>query len=92
MPPAKKPTPAALLDLLISKAPALHAAGITSLTLDGAFTVTLQQPPAPLDLRGVEVPNDDETPTHEHRDALNDPSSYGRGRVPGFKRPPKNEE
>lgn len=86
----KKPTPAELLDLLIARAPALHAAGVTSLSIDG-LSATLAPPPPPLDLRGTVVPDDD-LPTHDHRDALNDPSLYGRGRVPGFKRPSKNEE
>jgi hypothetical protein len=87
MPPAKKTTAAALLDLLISKAPALHAAGITSLTLDGV-AVTLTAPPAPPPPPRAKGKADEDPPplAQGYADPLNDPSTYPGGRLPGFTR------
>ena len=92
MPPAKKPTPAALLDLLISNAAALHAAGITSLTLDG-LSVTLTAPPSPPPPPRAKGKADDEpAPGQSYVDPLNDPSTYPGGRLPGFTRVREDEE
>lgn len=82
MPPAKKPTPAAdLIDLLIRRAPALYAAGVTSLSMDG-FAVTLSAPAS-------ELPDAEDAPPppKQHIDPMQDPASYPSGRVPGFTRP-----
>jgi len=93
MPPAKKPSPAAMLDLLISKAAELHAAGITSLTLEGAAGTLSGRPPAahPPRAKG----KGDEAPprlAQTYADALNDPSTYPGGRLPGFTRIREDEE
>ena len=76
-------TPAArvLIDLLIERAPALIAAGVTSLSIDG-LSATLAKPALPVgDLpKGTPV-------ARQHTDPLRDASTYPGGRVPGFPRP-----
>jgi len=84
MRPAKKPAAAALLDLVIARAADLHAAGITSLSLDG-IAVTIAAPPVKPD-----APEDAAPPAEAHTDPLNDPSTYPGGKVPGFTRPEKD--
>lgn len=80
MPPAKKPTAADLIALIIARAPALHAAGVTSLSIDG-FAVTLTAPPAPV----AALP---EPPAAtQHIDPMQDPATFPGGRIPGFTRP-----
>jgi hypothetical protein len=80
-----KGSPAELIALIISQAPALIGAGITSLSIDG-LAVTL----APsLPQRG-ETPAPDPVPT-QHINPLRDSSTYPGGRVPGFD-PPKDFE
>ncbi len=82
MSPAKKPPTAAdaLIDLIISRAPALIAAGVTSLSMDG-LAVMLAPPPAPA--AHVDEPS---APT-QHIDPMQDPATYPGGRIPGFSRP-----
>lgn len=86
MPPAKS-SPAALIDLIIARAPALLAAGVTSLSVDG-FTVTLSLPPP----AAADVPAP--APPTQHIDPMQDPATFQGGKLPGFVRPamPKYEE
>lgn len=75
------------MDLVISRAAALRAAGVTTITI-GGVTVTLAPPePAPIpttpDARSDEN-NDD--------DPLSDPSTFGGRGVPGFTRPTRSED
>lgn len=83
-----------LIDLVIERAPALAAAGVTSLTVDGTLSITLAPPTGPTDLRGLQMPDTDEGagPPPTHIDPMQDPSTYPGGRVPGFTRPPRSEE
>lgn len=69
-----------LIDLLITRAPALHAAGVTSLSFDG-FSATIREPAAPA-LVG-DAPKV-APPPRQHIDPLKDASSYPGGKVPGF--------
>ena len=69
-----------LIDLIIARAPALHAAGVTSLTVDG-LSVTLTTPPVP----HAALPKPTEQPK-QHIDPLKDTSTYPGGRIPGFTR------
>lgn len=89
MPPAK-PTPAALLDLLVSKAKGLRDAGILRVELEGCkFDL------APADVAVPEVRRipADEVPIPTEPDAMNDPATYGTtGRVPGFTRRSRDDE
>lgn len=96
--PPRTPATAALLDLVIDRAPRLRAAGVTHLQLDG-FAVTLAPADAPLSTSaiGIDVqpsrrdddPADEDTGTRRPGDPLGDPATYAGGRVPGFRRPPK---
>jgi hypothetical protein len=85
MPPAAKaPTdPEALrarLNLLIEMAPRLHAAGVTSLSVDG-LAATLVKPPV------VAADSQPAKPApRQHMDPMRDPSTYPAGKVPGFTR------
>jgi hypothetical protein len=80
-----KGSPAELIALIISQAPALIGAGVMSLSIDG-LAVTL----APsLPQRG-DAPAPDRIPT-QHINPLRDSSTYLNGRVPGFD-PPKDSE
>lgn len=73
-------TPEQLLDLLIARAPALIAAGITSLSIDG-LSATLAKPAA------VGAPAGKPQPiAKQHIDPMRDPSTYPGGKVPGFTR------
>lgn len=68
------------LRVLAEQAPALIAAGVTSLRV-GDFEATLAPPPAaPAALPKSRVP------ARQHIDPLRDPSTYTGGRVPGFTR------
>lgn len=75
-----RPGAAELMSLIAERAPALIAAGVTSLSIDG-FAVTLAPPP-PVP---ANVPKPEESP-RQHIDPLRDPSTYPGGRVPGFTR------
>ncbi|MGE5802953.1 MAG: hypothetical protein ACM358_11925 [Gemmatimonadota bacterium] len=76
---APHPDPTGLLELVIRRAPAMLAAGITHLSIDG-FSVTLSPPPPP-------APNVKPEPiAKSHIDPLRDPSTYPGGKVPGFTR------
>jgi len=70
----------ALLDLLIKRAPALIAAGVTSVQIEG-LSATLSPPPAPPPLNAKPQPV-----AKPHIDPMRDPSTYPGGRVPGFTR------
>ena len=75
-----------LLQLLIDKARALRAAGVTHVELEGlAFDL------APAELEMAEVVPEERL---EELDPLNDPATYGRldGRVPGFPRQPRDDD
>lgn len=74
------PTPAELLDLILARAPALIAAGITSVSIDG-LSATLARP-APAAPAHVDRPK----PPRGHIDPMRDPSTYPGGKVPGFTR------
>lgn len=79
MAPATKPTAAELMDLITSRAPALIAAGVTELEIDG-FAVKLSAPPP------AATPVAKAAPVRQHVDPLQDPSTYAGGRVPGYTR------
>lgn len=76
------PRPAAeLLDLIIARAPALIAAGVTSLSIEG-LSATLSRPaPAPAARADKPAP-----PPRRHIDPMRDPSTYPGGKIPGFTR------
>jgi hypothetical protein len=74
------PDAAAMLDLLIDRAPALIAVGVTTLEIEG-LSVTLQRPAAAM----TALPKA-EPVAKQHTDPLRDPSTYPGGRVPGFTR------
>jgi hypothetical protein len=85
---AKGQTAAELMTLIAEKAPALIAAGVTSLTIDG-FSVTLAAAtPTPASTAPLPPPD---PPPEQHIDPLRDRSTYISGRVPGFD-PPKDFE
>lgn len=72
--------PEQLLELLIARAPALIAAGVTSLAIEG-LSATLVKPPAP------DAPATKPAPVaKQHIDPLRDASTYPGGKVPGFTR------
>lgn len=80
--PSKATTEAGdMLDLLISKASALRAAGYTEVSI-GDMTAKLS-PPEP---EPVAAEKHDQHPPSPI-DPLSDPATYGGGRVPGFPRP-----
>lgn len=84
MPPKAARDPRDTIEMLIDLAPKLHAAGFTSLAIDGV-SVTLARPPAPVstDAKPAAKPN---PPPRQHIDPLRDPSTYPTGKVPGFTR------
>jgi hypothetical protein len=69
---------AELMTLIVERAPALIAAGVTSLAI-GDFTVELAAPPAAM----PPMPKPKELPT-QHIDPMKDSSTYPGGRIPGF--------
>jgi hypothetical protein len=73
-----KATAADLLDLLIARAPALIAAGITSVSVDG-LSATLAKP-APTPVAAAQPA----AIAKQHLDPLKDASSYPAGKVPGY--------
>lgn len=77
---ATKTKPENLIDLIIARAPELHAAGVTSLSMDG-IAVTLVRPPE----KPSALPPPKEQP-QQHIDPLKDSSTYPGGRIPSFKR------
>jgi len=79
MPPGK-PVAEHLIDLLIARAPALIAAGVTSLAIEG-MSATLS-PPAPVAAAAPEA----KPVARQHVDPMRDPSTYPGGKVPGFTR------
>jgi hypothetical protein len=89
MPPRAKPSAAALLDLLVERAPGLREVGVRRVELAGlAFELaeprlTLEQGPSRADVQLA-----------DEMDPLMDPATYGRsdGRVPGFTRPERDED
>lgn len=72
-----------LIDLIIARAPALYAAGITSLTVDGLSVALVAPPPPPA--APLVLPKPTERPK-QHIDPLKDTSTYPGGRIPGFTR------
>lgn len=86
---AAKPTPEAMLDAILSRVPALRAAGVSELSVGGvslklaAPVVVDPLPVASVTAQDVSAP------------ALDDPESYGLppgSQVPGFKHRRRNEE
>jgi hypothetical protein len=74
------------LRVLVQEAPALIAAGVTSLRV-GDIEATLAPPPAkPENLPKARAP------ARQHIDPLRDPSTYPGGRVPGFTRDEDQEQ
>lgn len=69
---------AELLDLLIAKAPALIAAGVTHVSVSG-MSADLTSPP-----QSIVVAPQSNPPVF--LDPLNDPATFPGGRVPGFRR------
>lgn len=82
MPPAKLPYHSDLIDLLIRRAPALYAAGVTSLSIDGLSATIGAAVAQPTESDETVTP-----PPKQHIDPMQDPASYPSGRVPGFTRP-----
>lgn len=80
MPPAPKSSAAELLELLIARAPALIAAGITSVSIEG-LSATLAAPPPAAGAAPKAQPV-----AKQHINPMRDPSTYPGGRVPGFTR------
>jgi len=74
-------TPQQWIDLILDRAEKLRKAGVKTMTIDG-FSVELEaaQPEAEIDLS-----EDDKKPAVVHRDALDDPDTFG-GRVPTWER------
>lgn len=71
----------AWIDLIIARAPALRAAGVTSLAFDGGASILLlPEPPPAVDLG---PPPRIEDPI---LDAMNDPATFG-GVLPGYRIP-----
>ena len=70
-----------VLTLILQRVIELRQAGVTSLSIDGVFAITLG-PPAP---SPGSAPKPEEMPW-QHIDPLRDPSTYPGGRVPGFTR------
>jgi len=81
--PAPKHTAAELMDLIAARAPALIAAGVTELTIDGFSVKLAAPPPPPVDPKDKPAP-----PPKPHIDPLKDASTYPGGRVPGYRRDP----
>ena len=82
MPPKAAPDSRATIELLLELAPRLHAAGITSLAIEGV-SVTLVRPPAPAP---TVTPAPAKAAPRQHIDPMRDPSTYPTGKVPGFTR------
>ena len=79
-PKPSPPSPAELIALIAERAPALIAAGVTSLKI-GEFSVEMSRPTPP--------PAADPPPAPAVRgrsNPLDDPSTYPGGRVPGYSR------
>lgn len=70
------------VDLLLELAPRLHAAGITSLAVDG-ISATLSPPPV---IAKGDPPKPDKPAPRQHMDPMRDASTYPAGKVPGFTR------
>jgi hypothetical protein len=71
---------AELLDMIVARAPALIAAGVTSLSIEG-LSVTLSKPAPTAGPIGKPTPI-----ARQHIDPLQDASTYPGGKVPGFTR------
>lgn len=84
--PRAKPT---TLDTILARAAELRAAGITSLTLDGV-AVTLAPPEPTMPDLPRTTPTEDADATRV--DPMSDAATYGGGKVPGFKRPKREQE
>jgi hypothetical protein len=69
-----------MIDVVVERAKDLHAAGVTSLSIEG-FSITLCTPPAPV----ATAVKPDPVPV-QHINPLKDASTYPGGRVPGFTR------
>lgn len=81
----RKTTPADLLDLLITKAPDLRAAGVRTVAIGTfSFALTPHEPPAT-----TAPPPDVE---HETNDPLFDPATYASRMIPGRARPGAPDE
>lgn len=78
--PARPTDAAALIELLIARAPALIAVGVTSLSI-GEMSATLQAPAPKPDTPARPAPI-----AKQHIDPLRDASTYPGGRVPGYTR------
>jgi hypothetical protein len=80
MPIGPKSSAAELLELLVARAPALIAAGVTSVSIEG-LSATLAPPPPAAGPAPKPQP-----PAKRHIDPMRDASTYPGGRVPGFTR------
>ena len=72
-----KPTPAEWLELLIERAPALREAGVHQFEI-GDVKVALH----PHYVAQEEALDEDDVPTREQKDPLDDPDLYPGGRLP----------
>jgi hypothetical protein len=79
--------PSQLLDVVISKARQLREVGVLRVRLEGlSFDL------APREMRVEEEDDDrDLDMSDDTSDPFNDPTTYGGGRVPGFRRRPHEE-
>lgn len=86
-------TAAALLDVLIARAPKLREAGVVRVELEDLRFDLLPGAAVPVrPLNGGRREHDDE-PDDEATDAMHHPATYGRASgVPGFERPRRREE
>jgi hypothetical protein len=82
---ARKPSADEVLGLIADRAEQLRRAGVTRVAVEG-FSFEL----APLEPEPV-VPPKAEPEVH-YTSALDDPSTYANGRVPGFERPGKEAD
>jgi hypothetical protein len=85
VPAAHKPTPAELLDLLVTRANALRASGVRRVELEGlSFDLAAPEPD----------PSESGADEADGSDPLYDPATFGRrdGKVPGFQRQTRDEE
>jgi hypothetical protein len=78
---------AALIDLLINRAPAMRAAGILNFSIADCSVSLAELPPAPLP--AVKPTN---TAVPGYPSPLDDPSTYNLGgKVPGYKKPRRED-
>lgn len=87
------------LTVVAAQAKALREVGVRSLELPGVLRLELDeappvayQQPTGGSVRTIDMAGgDDDEPTGDLSDPLNDPTTFPSGRVPGFQRPRRGE-